>query len=64
MDAYTDQPAVFFDEEKAARARDDPDAHRHEDQGSTGLPIVDGMLAFFGLIGAWFTFSAAGGGNS
>ena len=51
----TDVRLVYFDEDKAAEARDDPDsAAAHEDRGGAGIPVVDSMLAFFGLIGAWF----------
>lgn len=57
----TDDSAVFFDEEKAAQARADPDANPHDGGGGASLPIIDGVLAFFGSVGAWLGISAARG---
>lgn len=47
---------VYFDEEKAAEAANDPNYQPDEQHsGSEHLPIVGSFMALFGVIAAWFS---------
>lgn len=43
---------VFFDEEKAAQAREDPDSLEYQHRGGASFPVINSVLAFFGLVRA------------
>lgn len=45
---------VYFDEDRAAEAANDPDERREGEHGEgERLPIVGPIVALFGVIGAW-----------
>ncbi|KAK5174583.1 uncharacterized protein LTR77_001664 [Saxophila tyrrhenica] len=48
---------VYFDEEKAAQAADEPAASVHTNEGSGRIPIVSSVMAMFGAIAAWVGIS-------
>ena len=49
---------VYFDEDKAAHAANDPSESLHSNGGETNIPIVSSAIAMFGAVAAWAGISA------